>query len=63
MPELGCHCAALQCTNQPPDFGGGLYQPVTVLYADQPYIIATEQDGTDPNSYGVVGTWAAALRA
>lgn len=56
LSELGCHRAALQCTNQPPDFGGGLYQPVTVLYADKPYIIATQQDGTDPTSYGVVGS-------
>jgi hypothetical protein len=50
------HCAALQCTNQPPDFGGGLYQPVTVLYADKPYVIATEQDGIHPTAFGVVGT-------
>jgi hypothetical protein len=56
VPELGCHCAALQCTNQPPDFGGGLFQPVTLLYADHPYIIATEQDGTHPTAFGVVGT-------
>ena len=46
----------MQCTNQPPDIGGGLYQPVAVLYADKPYVIATQQDGTHPTAFGAVGT-------
>jgi hypothetical protein len=44
----------LQCANDPPAFGGGVYQPVSLLYADKPYIIATQQNGSAPNAFGVV---------
>lgn len=44
----------LQCSNEPPDFGGGVYQPLNLLYADRPYIIATQQNGSAPNAFGSV---------